>query len=501
MLMRWNFHRLMLSQSMSFFNDEFSGRISTKVMQTALAIRSVYITIGDIFVFIFIYFLTMVIIIGSYSAILLFPFLIWVACYIIAVRYFVPKISALSKNRADAISLMSGKITDAYLNIATVKLFSHSQRESKYLKDSMEECMQHVHPHNRLTSLFEIVNHTLSTLLILFTGGTVLILWTKGLASVGSVAAAFAMSFRLMGLSHWIMYEMASLFENIGTVRDGIRILSQSFSVKDKQGALPMDISSGEIIFENISFSYASGKSVINDLNLKINHGERVGLVGPSGGGKTTTMNLLLRFFDLNKGRILIDGVDIANVQQNSLRENIAMVTQDAALLHRSVRENIKYGNPNASEEEMLRAADMAEVTGFIQNLKDGSGRCGFDAHVGERGVKLSGGQRQRIAIARVILKDAPILLLDEATSALDSEVESIIQKSLKTVMEGKTVLAIAHRLSTIAELDRLIVIEGGKIVEEGTHNELLARQGLYFRLWNLQSGGFLATEMPNEFS
>ena len=285
-----------------------------------------------------------------------------------------PKISALSKNRADAISLMSGKITDAYLNIATVKLFSHSQRESKYLKDSMEECMQHVHPHNRLTSLFEIVNHTLSTLLILFTGGTVLILWTKGLASVGSVAAAFAMSFRLMGLSHWIMYEMASLFENIGTVRDGIRILSQSFSVKDKQGALPMDISSGEIIFENISFSYASGKSVINDLNLKIHHGERVGLVGPSGGGKTTTMNLLLRFFDLNKGRILIDGVDIANVQQNSLRENIAMVTQDAALLHRSVRENIKYGNPNASEEEMLRAADMAEVTGFIQNLKDGSG-------------------------------------------------------------------------------------------------------------------------------
>ena len=501
MLMRWNFHRLMLSQSMSFFNDEFSGRISTKVMQTALAIRSVYITIGDIFVFIFIYFLTMVIIIGSYSAILLFPFLIWVMCYIIAVRYFVPKISSLSKNRADAISLMSGKITDAYLNIATVKLFSHSQRESKYLKDSMEECMQHVHPHNRLTSLFEIVNHTLSTLLILFTGGTVLILWTKGLASVGSVAAAFAMSFRLMGLSHWIMYEMASLFENIGTVRDGIRILSQSFSVKDKQGALPMDISSGEIIFENISFSYASGKSVINDLNLKINHGERVGLVGPSGGGKTTTMNLLLRFFDLNKGRILIDGVDIANVQQNSLRENIAMVTQDAALLHRSVRENIKYGNPNASEEEMLRAADMAEVTGFIQDLKDGSGRCGFDAHVGERGVKLSGGQRQRIAIARVILKDAPILLLDEATSALDSEVESIIQKSLKTVMEGKTVLAIAHRLSTIAELDRLIVIEGGKIVEEGTHNELLARQGLYFRLWNLQSGGFLATEMPNEFS
>tara|TARA_B100000963_G_scaffold361083_1_gene394760 strand:- start:340 stop:2052 length:1713 start_codon:yes stop_codon:yes gene_type:complete len=501
MLMRWNFHRLMLSQSMSFFNDEFSGRISTKVMQTALAIRSVYITIGDIFVFIFIYFLTMVLIIGSYSVILLFPFLIWVACYIFAVRYFVPKISTLSKNRADAISLMSGKITDAYSNIATVKLFSHSQREAKYLKESMKECMQHVYPHNRLTSLFEIVNHALSTLLILFTGGTVLVLWTEDLASVGSVAAAFAMSFRLMGLSHWIMYEMASLFENIGTVRDGIRILSQRLSVQDKKDAAPLVVSSGEIIFENISFSYGSDKNVIKKLNLKINHGERVGLVGPSGGGKTTTMNLLLRFFDLTRGRILINGIDIAGVKQNSLRKNIAMVTQDAALLHRSVRDNIKYGNPTASEEEMLKAANMAEVTGFIGNLKDSAGRRGFDAHVGERGVKLSGGQRQRIAIARVILKDAPILLLDEATSALDSEVEAVIQKSLKTVMKGKTVLAIAHRLSTISELDRLIVLNDGKIVEEGTHQGLLLERGLYSRLWNLQSGGFLPTEIPKEIS
>ena len=498
MLMRWNFHRLMLGQSISFFNNEFSGRISTKVMQTALAIRSVYITVGDIFVFILVYFLTMVLIIGSYSSYLLFPFLFWVFCYILAIRYFVPRLSTLSKNRANAISLMSGKITDSYSNIATVKLFSHSQRESVYLKQSMEECMDHVYPHNRLTSLFEMVNHILSTFLILFTGGTVLYLWTNELASVGAVAAAFAMSFRLMGLSHWIMYEMASLFENIGTVRDGIRVLAKTLSVSDKQGAKNLQVQSGDIDFKNVFFSYGSSKNVISDLSLNIHQGERVGLVGPSGGGKTTTMNLLLRFFDLSGGSILIDGVDISQVTQNSLRKNIAMVTQDSALLHRSVRENIKYGNPTASEEQMIRAAEMAEAIEFINDLRDNKGRSGFDAQVGERGVKLSGGQRQRLAIARVILKDAPILLLDEATSALDSEVEAVIQTSLRTVMKGKTVLAIAHRLSTISELDRLIVLKEGKIIEEGSHKQLLLQRGLYSKLWNLQSGGFLPVALPD---
>jgi|TARA_B100001057_G_scaffold210662_1_gene211204 ATP-binding cassette subfamily B multidrug efflux pump len=343
-----------------------------------------------------------------------------------------------------------------------------------------------------------MVNHILSTFLILFTGGTVLYLWTNELASVGAVAAAFAMSFRLMGLSHWIMYEMASLFENVGTVRDGIRVLAKTLSVSDKQGAKNLQVQSGDIDFKNVFFSYGSSKNVISDLSLNIHQGERVGLVGPSGGGKTTTMNLLLRFFDLSAGRILIDGVDISQVTQNSLRKNIAMVTQDSALLHRSVRENIKYGNPTASEEQMIRAAEMAEAIEFINDLRDNKGRSGFDAQVGERGVKLSGGQRQRLAIARVILKDAPILLLDEATSALDSEVEAVIQTSLRTVMKGKTVLAIAHRLSTISELDRLIVLKEGKIIEEGSHKQLLLQRGLYSKLWNLQSGGFLPVALPD---
>jgi len=496
MLLRWNFHRLMLSQSLNFFNEEFAGRISTKVMQTAIASRSVYITIGDIFIFIFVYFFTMVAIIGSFSLYLLIPFILWLFFYILVIKYFVPRISRLSKNRADAISLMSGRITDSYSNIATVKLFSHSERESIYLRNSMNECMNHVHLSNRLTTFFEIANHSLSTLLILFTGGTVLWLWSENLASIGAVAAAFAMSFRLMGLSHWIMYEMASLFENLGTVRDGMQLLSKNRNVLDKKNSVELVIKNPSINFKNVSFSYNNEKKVIKDFNLQIKSGERVGLVGISGAGKSTIMNLLLRFFDIEKGKILIDDVDISDVTQRSLRKNIAMVTQDTALLHRSVRENLKYGNPNATDTQMFEAAKLAEAINFIEGLADNKGRKGFDAYVGERGVKLSGGQRQRVAIDRVILKNAPILLLDEATSALDSEVEFIIQNSLRTLMKGKTVLAIAHRLSTIAELDRLVVMDKGKIVEQGTHSMLLNENGLYARLWKLQSGGFLPTEI-----
>ena len=497
MMLRWNFHRLMLLQSLNFFSNEFAGRISTKVMQTAIAARSVYITLGDIFIFILIYFLTIVAIVGGYSVYLLLPFSFWLVCYAGVIVFFVPRISLLSKNRADAISLMSGRITDSYSNIATVKLFTHSERESIYLKNSMQECMRHIHSANRLTSLFEMSNHTLSTLLILFTGGTVLWLWTENMASIGAVAAAFAMSFRLMGLSHWIMYEMASLFENLGTVRDGVQLLSKSRTVVDVKDAEPLNVRKGEIEFRLATFSYDTKKNIIENFALNIRSGERVGLVGPSGAGKSTVMNLLLRFFDLNQGKILIDGQDISTVTQTSLRENIAMVTQDTALLHRSVRENLKYGNPNATDEQMMAAARMAESHEFISGLIDSRGRSGFEAHVGERGVKLSGGQRQRIAIGRVILKNAPILLLDEATSALDSEIEFIIQKSLKTLMQGKTVLAIAHRLSTIAELDRLIVMDQGKIVEDGSHHQLLKKNGLYARLWKLQSGGFLPTALP----
>ncbi len=496
MRVRWNLHRLMLSQSMNFFNDEFAGRISAKVMQTALSLRSIFIILGDILVFISIYFLTMVLVLGTFSAFMLLPFASWLILYIFLLKYFIPRISFVSKKRADAISLLSGRVTDSYTNISTIKLFSYSDREAEYSRESMKECTSYINPSNRLTSLLEMSNHGLSVFLIIMTGGTVLWLWSEGNVGVGAVAASFAMSFRLMGLSHWVMYEMAALFEHVGTVRDGIKMFSKRCSVKDIEDAKKIKVQRGDVEINSITFSYDKKNNVIENLNLNIKAGERVGLVGQSGGGKSTLVNLLLRFFDVNDGKILLDKQDISQVTQSSLRENIAMVAQDTSLLHRSVRDNLKYGRPNSSDVEMFAAAKMAQAHDFILKLYDSKGRVGYDAHVGERGVKLSGGQRQRIAIARVILKNSPILILDEATSALDSEIESAIQESLKNLMKGKTVIAIAHRLSTIAQLDRLIVIEDGKIVEDGTHKELLKKNGLYSRLWELQSGGFLGTSL-----
>ncbi len=494
MLIRWNLHRLMLDQSMDFFNDEFAGRISAKVMQTALSLRSIFIILGDILVFIAIYFLTMVLVLGTFSHYMLFPFVLWLFLYVFLLKYFIPRISKVSKKRADAISLLSGRVTDSYTNISTIKLFSYSDREAEYSRESMEECTGFINPANRLTSLLEMSNHTLSVLLIVMTGSTVLWLWSNDNVGVGAVAASFAMSFRLMGLSHWVMYEMAALFEHVGTVRDGVKMFSKRCSVKDVNNAKILKVSEGRIDIENISFSYDKKNEIIKNLNLEVKPGERVGLVGPSGGGKSTLVNLLLRFFDIDKGKICFDGQNISTVTQSSVRKNVAMVAQDTSLLHRSVRDNLKYGRPSASDREMFQASKMAEAHNFILKLNDTRGRTGYDAHVGERGVKLSGGQRQRIAIARVILKNSPILILDEATSALDSEIEAAIQNSLKTLMKEKTVLAIAHRLSTIAELDRLIVIDNGEIVEEGSHEELLKKNGLYSRLWKLQSGGFLGT-------
>ena len=493
MRLRWNFHRLMLGQSMGFYQDEFAGRIATKVMQTALAVRDVLIGVGDIMVFVLIYFITMVGVVGSFDFWMLLPFLVWVLLYAIALRFFVPRIGRVGKLQADARSLMTGRITDAYTNIATVKLFAHSDREAQYARSAMDEFLRTVHAQMRLASGFEMINHVLSMLLILMTGALVLQLWTSGEVGSGAVAAATAMALRLNGMSHWVMWEMASLFENIGTVRDGINMLSRRLSVVDRPDAFELNVSRGDIRFCGAGFSYDGKRHVIEALDLHIRPGEKVGLVGPSGAGKSTVTNLLLRFYDLQHGQILIDGQDIAKVSQASLRAHIGMVTQDTALLHRSVRENLCYGRPDASEEQMREAARRAEAETFIEGLTDQAGRCGYEAHVGERGVKLSGGQRQRMAIARVMLKNAPILILDEATSALDSEVEAAIQQSLKRLMEAKTVLAIAHRLSTIAAMDRLIVMDRGRIVEEGTHQELLARGGLYARLWAHQSGGFLA--------
>jgi ATP-binding cassette subfamily B multidrug efflux pump len=496
MRLRWNFHRLMLSQSMSFYQDEFAGRVSAKVMQTALAVREMWFILGDILVFVVIYFVTLVTVVGSFNLWILLPFLSWLVLYIASLAYFVPRLSKVSQSQADARSMMTGRITDAYTNIATVKLFSHAGREAGYARSAMQEFMHAVHSQMRLVSGVEIANHVLNMLLIISTAGVALWLWTQGRVSVGAVAAVTAMALRLNGISHWVMWEMTSLFEQVGTVQDGINMLSRTRSVNDAPAALPLKVPRGEVQFEHVGFAYGGQHQVIDDLSLHIRPGEKIGLVGRSGAGKSTIVNLLLRFYDVEQGRVLIDGQDIAHVTQNSLRAHIGMVTQDTSLLHRSVRENILYGRPDASDADMIAAAKRAEAHDFILTLSDLMGRTDYDAHVGERGVKLSGGQRQRIAIARVMLKDAPILLLDEATSALDSEVEAAIQSSLYRLMEGKTVVAIAHRLSTIAAMDRLIVLDHGRIVEEGDHKSLLSRGGLYARLWAHQSGGFLGEDI-----
>ncbi|XVJ69456.1 MAG: ABC transporter ATP-binding protein [Rhizobacter sp.] len=495
MLMRWNFHRLMLSQSMDFYQDEFAGRVATKVMQTALAVRDTWMILADILVFVLIYFVTMTALAGGFDVWLLLPFLLWLVLYVLALVYFVPRLGKVAKSQADARSLMTGRITDAYTNIATVKLFSHAQRESVFVRGAMQDFMKTAHAQMRLVSGFEVVNHSLNMGLVAATAGSSLWLWSRGEVGVGAVAASTAMALRLNGISHWVMWEFSALFEHIGTVQDGINTLSRMQTVRDAHDAKPLQVQRGEVRFENVSFSYGGKNSVIENLNLHIRAGEKIGLVGRSGAGKSTIVNLLLRFYDVQSGRVLIDGQDIAHVTQDSLRAQVGMVTQDTSLLHRSVRENILYGRPDATDDQMVAAAKRAQAHDYIAHLSDPSGRRGYDAHVGERGVKLSGGQRQRIAIARVMLKDAPILLLDEATSALDSEVEAAIQTSLNSLMQGKTVVAIAHRLSTIAAMDRLIVLDQGRIVEEGDHATLLASGGLYARLWAHQSGGFLVDD------
>ncbi|HVF62958.1 MAG TPA: ABC transporter ATP-binding protein, partial [Casimicrobiaceae bacterium] len=499
MLLRWNFHRMLLDQSMTFYQDEFAGRIATKLMQTALAVRDTWLVFTELLVFVIIYFVTLLGVLGGFNLWLIVPFVAWVALYVIALVYFVPRLGRVARAQADARSLMTGRITDAYANIATVKLFSHARREASYARSAMQEFLTTVHAQMRLVTGFEIVNHILSMALIAATAGATLLLWMRGDVGVGAVAASTAMALRLNGISHWVMWEMASLFEHIGTVADGIETLSQPRALVDKPNASVLNVTQGEIRFDDVTFAYGGKDAVVDRLTLTIRPGQKIGLVGRSGAGKSTVVNLLLRFYDTESGRILIDGQDIAQVTQDSLRAQIGMVTQDTSLLHRSVRENIVYGRPAATDAEIVAAATRAEAHDFIETLQDPKGRRAYDAHVGERGVKLSGGQRQRVAIARVMLKDAPILLLDEATSALDSEVEAAIQQSLYRLMEGKTVVAIAHRLSTIAAMDRLIVLEQGRVVEEGDHRSLLAQGGLYARLWAHQSGGFLVDEMDDE--
>ena len=499
MRLRWNFHRLMLGQSLGFYQDEFAGRVSAKVMQTALALRDVVMTVADMVVYVLVYFITSGVILSSFDAWLIVPFICWMIGFAMIMRFLIPKLGRTAARQADARSLMTGRITDAYSNIATVKLFSHGAREAAYAKQSMEEFMVTVHAQMRLATLLHTCSFIVNSSLTVGTTALGIWLWYHGQVGVGAVATATAMALRVNGLSQYIMWESARLFENIGTVNDGMATLSKPHTILDKPQALPLKVTRGEIKFEHVDFSYEAGKPLLNGFNLNIKPGEKVGLIGRSGAGKSTIVNLLLRFYEPQSGTISIDGQNVDSVTQESLRAQIGLVTQDTSLLHRSVRDNIIYGRPDATYAEMISAAERAEAADFIPNLSDAKGRRGYDAHVGERGVKLSGGQRQRIAIARVMLKDAPILLLDEATSALDSEVEAAIQESLDKMMEGKTVIAIAHRLSTIAAMDRLIVLDKGRIIEEGSHAELLEKQGLYAKLWAHQSGGFLSEHVEWE--
>jgi ATP-binding cassette subfamily B multidrug efflux pump len=492
MSVRWMTHRYLLNQSYGFFQNEFSGRIATKVMQTALAVRDTVMKLLDVILFVIIYLTTTLILVASADYRLCLPLLVWLLFYIFVQRHFVPRMKNISTRQADARSLMTGRIVDSYTNIVTLKLFSHSAREADYVKDGMSEFLDTVHPQMRLVTQLNITLWTLNMFLVFGTGAMGIYLWTTGAVDPGAVAIVMSLAIRLTGMSHWIMWEISSLFENIGIVQDGINTISIPHAVVDRKDATPLVVSKGEIHFDHVNFAYHSDAKVFDDLNLTITAGEKVGIVGRSGAGKSSLVSLLLRFYDVQSGALTIDQQNIAEVTQDSLRDAIAMVTQDTSLLHRSVRENIMFGRPDASKAQMIAAAQQAQAHEFILGLRDSKGRTGYDAHVGERGVTLSGGQRQRVAIARVLLKDAPILVLDEATSALDSEVEATIQESLNKLMQGKTVIAIAHRLSTIAAMDKLIVFDQGKIVEQGTHQQLIALNGVYAKLWSHQSGGFL---------
>ncbi|WP_049721572.1 ABC transporter ATP-binding protein [Gilvimarinus polysaccharolyticus] len=495
MAVRWKAHQYLLGQSVGFFQDEFSGRLATRVMQTALAVRETVMKLLDVAVYIGVYFGSMTVLMAALDWRMAIPMLIWVLAYLATLSYFLPKLRQISTTQADARAEMTGRIVDTYTNIHTVKLFSHAGREASYARDGMNQFLQTVHPQMRLVTILNVCVWSLNALLIFSLAALAISLWTQAAITTGAIATALAMVLRINGMSQWIMWEVSALFENIGTVQDGANTLTQPFTITDQPNAPALQVNQGVIAFNNVCFDYGEDKSVIEAFDLSINSGEKIGLVGRSGAGKSTLVNLLLRFYDLRSGTLTIDDQDISQVSQESLRQHIGMVTQDTSLLHRSIRDNLLYGRPDASDAQMIAAAKQAQAHDFIITLKDAKGRTGYDAHVGERGIKLSGGQRQRVAIARVLLKDAPILILDEATSALDSEVESVIQSNLTQLMGNKTVIAIAHRLSTIAALDRLIVLDQGRIVEQGTHQQLIAQQGVYAQLWAHQSGGFLGED------
>ncbi|QPH55310.1 ABC transporter ATP-binding protein [Pontivivens ytuae] len=492
-LVRWRAHRHVLRQSVGWFQDDFAGRIANRVMQTPSATGEATFQVFDALVYAVIYLVGALVLLGGTDPRLMLPLVIWSMMYISLCFYVIPRIAQASKEFSDARSAITGRIVDSYTNIQTVKLFAHTREEELFAGEAIEEARQKFQKQMRLISFMELGLLLINGLLIVAVIGWSVVLWQQGTASVGTVAAASALVLRLNAMTGWIMWALSSLFENLGVVREGMDTIAQPIELTDSDGAADLQVAGGAIAFRDVSHHYGKASGGLEHVELEIPAGQRVGLVGRSGAGKSTMVNLLLRFHDAEKGRIEVDGQAICDVTQDSLRRAVGMVTQDTSLLHRSVRDNIRYGTPGASDAEIEAAARRVEAHDFILELEDPQGRRGYDAHVGERGVKLSGGQRQRIALARVVLKDAPILVLDEATSALDSEVEAAIQGALYGMMEGKTVIAIAHRLSTIAAMDRILVLDGGHVVEDGPHEALLAQGGLYARLWSRQSGGFLA--------
>ncbi len=491
-LVRWHSHRYVLRQSLAYFQNDFAGRIAQKVTQTGPALRESVINVIDGIWFLAIQLVATVVLFIALDWRLLLPLAGWSLAYIAVIGFMVPGVRGRSAALSEANSALSGRIVDSYTNIQSVKLFAHAEFEDRF---ALEAFKRHLHAFRQLMRAIVSMTVMLTAIngvMIFATGAIAVMVWADGGLTAGAIAIAGGLVIRINQMSGWVLRTVTSLFENIGVVENGIETISQPISVVDQDDAVPLKVSAGKIRFDHVRFHYGQDAGVLDDLDLVIEPGEKIGLVGPSGAGKSTLVNLLLRFYDLEGGRILIDDQDIAAISQNSLRASIGVVTQDTSLLHRSVRDNIRYGRPQAGDREVQRAATEARADLFIPDLVDPGGRSGYDAYVGERGVKLSGGQRQRIAIARVMLKDAPVLILDEATSALDSEVEAAIQDNLDRLMHGKTVIAIAHRLSTIAAMDRLVVMDHGQIVEQGSHESLLEQGGLYSRLWNRQSGGFI---------
>ncbi|MFL5317456.1 MAG: ABC transporter ATP-binding protein [Microvirga sp.] len=496
-MVRWRTHLYTLGHSLSYFQSDFAGRIGNRITQCGPAIRELAVTILDSLLYVAIFAVTALGLFTSISLILAAPMAVWIAAYVTLMRYFVPRAQGASLKNAEARSVAVGRIVDSYTNILTVKLFARAEEERSAVRRALEAWTRSFLDLFRLITRVDATLSVMNSVLIATTGGLCAYLWTHGAMTSGQAATGLALVMRIVAMSGWVMQTVRGVFENVGVIQESMETIARPHAIVDAPGAQALAVPRGEVRFENVSFHYGREDGIIDDLSFVIRPGEKVGLVGASGAGKTTIASLMLRLHDLEGGRILIDGQDIAGVTQDSLRRRIAVVTQDTSLLHRSIRDNIAYGKPDASQAEIERAARLAHAHDFILRLEDHRGRQGYDAQVGERGVKLSGGQRQRIALARVILKDAPILVLDEATSSLDSEVEVAIQEELLELMEGKTVIAIAHRLSTISRMDRLIVLEAGRIVEQGTHAELLRLGGHYDKLWRHQSGGFIANELP----